>query len=160
MNAHVRYPASQQPLSVSSHCLAASMLAAIVWQPACWQPLSGCIMLFVVLVIISATLWAQPQGQRLPIDLWWAFCVGKMWLPARQFNCWVASDTWEHQMLWTYGGYSNTTASTSRPLVPGGGPGRGPDGQAIKRHWVWCQYSIGGYGCQLAGSHGGGDDSW
>ena len=63
-------------------------------------------MLFVVLVIISATLWAQPQGQRLPIGLWRALCVGKMWLPARQFNCWVASDTWEHQMLWTYGGYS------------------------------------------------------
>ena len=63
-------------------------------------------MLFVVLVIISATLWAQPQGQRLPIGLWRARCVGKMMLPARQFNCWVASDTWEHQMLWTYGGYS------------------------------------------------------
>ena len=63
-------------------------------------------MLFVVLVIISATLWAQPQGQRLPIGLWRALCVGKMLLPARQFNCWVASDTWEHQMLWTYGGYS------------------------------------------------------
>ena len=62
-------------------------------------------MLFVVLVIISATIWAQPQGQRLPIGLWGALCVS-MWLPARQFNCWVASDTWEHQMMWTYGGYS------------------------------------------------------